>query len=114
MDYIALGLGSLTSIVTAVDAGVWDRTVTLSCRYNPGGEDRPYTITFCGCTRISSQLIDAGQSNRDLAELLEIDLGAAQHQRPAQITTDTFELVVRHLIAVPALVGREISLKSGV
>lgn len=46
MDYLTLGLGSLTSIVTEVDVSAWGHRVTLSCQYNPGSEDRLYTITF--------------------------------------------------------------------
>lgn len=46
MDYLTLGLGSLTSIVTEVDVSAWGHRVTLSCQYNPGSEDRLSTITF--------------------------------------------------------------------
>jgi hypothetical protein len=68
--------------------------VTLTCVYNPSGEDRPYAITFHGCSQIRWEALDEEQASRDCAELLGIELGAAQHQRPALISTDAFELAV--------------------
>lgn len=96
MDYHKLGLGSYTSIVTGVALSEWGRTLIIACMYNPGGEERPYAIIFQGCSHIGWEILADEQTDGDSTELLGIDLGDAQHRRPAQINTDTFELIVRY------------------
>ncbi|HEU4327124.1 MAG TPA: hypothetical protein VFS21_28550 [Roseiflexaceae bacterium] len=96
MDYHKLGLGPLASIVVGVEFSQWLQTATISCVYDPQGEHRAFSIIFSGCSQLTWELIEAEQPPADSAELLGIELGAAQHQHPALIGTDAFELAVRY------------------
>ena len=93
MDYQALGLGAAASVVTAVTVDKDQRTIMISCLYNPQDTQMPYTLCFQQCEHIAWQTFKALPDLQQLdAELINISLGPRGVQQLAVLTTDVFEL----------------------
>jgi hypothetical protein len=45
-DYVLLGLGELTSLITAITISGWGSQVLLECIYDPTGGRLPYIPLF--------------------------------------------------------------------
>ena len=96
MDYVKLGLGNATSIVTAIDVSDWGTEVTLSCLYDPRGISKPYKLMFQRCTDIRFSILDSQASKDTTAELIGFSAGEDAKRRPAVITTDIFEASITY------------------
>jgi hypothetical protein len=92
-DYNLLGLGGLTSLITNVKVSLWGNEVSIECVYNP--EERlPYVLAFKDCRDIRWTVHDDEEVGELEAEFFGISLGEPQHQKPAVITTDIFEISI--------------------
>ena len=93
MDYHVLGLGEAASVVTAVTVDTDERTIIVSCLYDPQDTQMPYTLCFKQCEHIAWQIFNALPDLQQLdAELIDISLRPRGAQQMAVLTTDVFEL----------------------
>jgi len=93
MDYQALRLGEVASVVTAVAVDKDEHTIMVSCLYNPQDTQMPYTLCFKQCEHIAWQTCEPCLDLQQLdAELIGISLGTGGTQQQAVLTTDVFEL----------------------
>ena len=93
MDYQALGLGEVASVVTAVLVDKGKHTIVISCLYDPQDTQMPYTLCFTQCEHIAWQTFKALPDLQRLdAELIDISLSPRGAQQLAVLTTDVFEL----------------------
>jgi hypothetical protein len=91
-DYVLLGLGELTSIVTAITISAWGSQVLLECIYDPTGDRLPYQLLFKNCREVRFEVHDLEEIGQCDADLIGISLGKNNHQKPAVIHTDIFEI----------------------
>lgn len=92
-DYNLLGLGGFTSLITNVKVSSWGNEVSIECVYNP--EERlPYVLAFKDCRDIGWTVHDEEEVGELEAEFFGISLGKPEHQKPAVITTDIFEVSI--------------------
>lgn len=92
-DYQALGLGNAASVVTAVTVDAAERSILLSCLYNPQEALLPYTLWFRQCENIVWDTFEDVPDLQHLeAELVGFSLRTNEAKKLAVITTDVFEL----------------------
>ena len=86
-------MGGFTSLITNVKVSSWGNEVSIECVYNP--EERlPYLLTFKDCRDIRWTVHDEEEVGELEAEFFGIALGKPEHQKPAVITTDIFEISI--------------------
>jgi hypothetical protein len=95
-DYLLLGLGELTSLVTGVRVSAWGSVLTVECVYAPGDRNLPYQLIFEDCQAIQWDVLEAQSVGDVEADLIGISLGKEEHQAPAIIHTDIFEVSVTY------------------
>ena len=92
-DYHLLGLGDFTSVVTEVQVRLWGSEVSIQCLYDPA-TCQPYSLLFTDCREIRWNVHDSGAIRDSEANLIGFLLGQEDHQQPAVITTDIFEIFI--------------------
>lgn len=93
MDYQALGLGDASSVITAVMITEDERTIMVSCLYDPQHAQMPYQLSFKQCREIAWDIFDEDVTPQHLeAELVGISLEKQGLQKRVVLTTDMFEL----------------------
>lgn len=90
-DYHLLGLRGLTSLITNVKVSLWGNEVLFECLYNPENPS-PYGMVFKDCREIKWDVHDSEEVQDPLADLIGFHLGKDNHQEPALIYTDIFEI----------------------
>ncbi|OCQ97500.1 hypothetical protein BCD67_24620 [Oscillatoriales cyanobacterium USR001] len=93
-DYKKLNLGGLTSLVTNVKMSCWGNELFFECVYDPTGDRLSYTLVFHDCHNIIWNVYHPEDSKELEADLIGIHLGEHEHQRPAIIHTDIFEISI--------------------
>lgn len=91
-DYVLLGLGELTSIVTGITLSNWGSQVLLDCIYDPTGDRLPYQLLFQACREVRFDVHDLEEVGEYEADLIGVNLGKNNYEKSAIIYTDIFEI----------------------
>ena len=95
MDYVKLGLGKATSVITNIEIANWGHTITISCLYDPA-ESKPYQIVLDGCREFRWEVICAEEIEETHADIIGVSFDNSSHEKSVIITADVFEVTINY------------------
>jgi hypothetical protein len=91
-----VNLQEFTSLITNIKLSAFGSNLELECIYDPQGIKLSYQLLFQDCNEIQLS-IHSPENIADLeADVIDFQLGQEQHQKPAIIYTDIFELLISY------------------
>lgn len=91
-----VNLQEFTSLITNIKLLAFGNELELECIYDPQGIKLPYQLYFQDCNEIQLSLHSPENSHDLEADIIDFQLGQEQHQKPAIIYTDIFELLISY------------------
>lgn len=80
--------------MTKVETKLWGNELLFSCLYEPSGSRQPYQLVFSNVHDIRWCVHDTNQLEVSVADFTGFIIGEENHQKPAIVTTDVFEISV--------------------
>jgi hypothetical protein len=96
----ALNLARGAWLINELTVNQWGIELTIHALYDPEEADTQFQITFKDCRKTVWDAFDVedaiAENNALQADVIGMDIGEAQHRKPAVITTDLFEIAITY------------------